>query len=670
MNANTDATHLQLPERQAIEGGVMLPITLLQPNPYNRKRYDAAKMADLVASVRKVGVMQPIVARPIEGAAAGQPLYEIVAGERRWRASQEAGLATIPALLRTLTDLELMELLLVENKEREDMSELDEALVLDKMLRKPDQLQGYANADELAAKIGRSRAYVYQRLKLLALGEKGREALTSGKLGAAIALKVARLQPADQDKAVAHILKGWGGEALTYREANDYIDRTFHLDLSRAVFKIADAGLLPEAGSCTDCPKRSGAQPDLFTDIKKGDTCTDGACYERKEAAHHAAVKAAAEARGVEVIAGAQAKKLAPKYSSGSPKGLLELDKVHHELGDKPLRKLLGKKLPEVVMWEHPETKALVECVRQAEALAMLKENGTLKQAKMPTSSASTRDAERKAKEETEWRMAVAQQCVEQAGANAGADAGYRAALLTELALAHWNRLGSDDEKRAERLLGWEHIGSDYTDKANGKRKADRIRGLTDGQLCQLFTVLVIAGQVHVGPGSTGGKPERLLALAERLQVDAEGTRQELRNQRLQRVKAASQPTKFPAWATDPNPARALATLRAEKAAKVTPETALAAALKEASSKPAKPKKAAAAKKATKATAAAAKPPKARYVDQATGSTWNGRGLQPKWLKVALEGGATLADFDTLPPTEKPAKAVLSAAAADPFRAP
>lgn len=90
-------TDLHARPREPLAGAVWLPLTLLRPNPWNRKHFDPKALAELTESIRQHTVLQPVLARPIAGARNGQPLYEIVAGERRWRASQAANQVGIPA---------------------------------------------------------------------------------------------------------------------------------------------------------------------------------------------------------------------------------------------------------------------------------------------------------------------------------------------------------------------------------------------------------------------------------------------------------------------------------------------------------------------------------------------------------------------------------------------
>ncbi len=609
-------------ERERLHGSSSLPLTLLRPNPWNRKA-DPKKLAELTATVKLHGVMQPIVARPIDGARAGQPLYEIVAGERRWRASTDAGLAEIPVIIKQLTDLQVIELMLVENLEREALHELDEAEGYDRLLRRADGLQGFASIEELCKRLDKSRSYVFQRLKLLQLCDQAKEAFRAGKIDFGHARAIAPIADLKrQAEAVKEIVQGFGGNRMTVVDAQEHVRRKYMLDLSRAVFKIGDADLVPAAGACTQCPKRSGANPELFDGgaAKRGDLCTDPTCFQAKEEAHRQRLKDQAEAAGRQVITGKAAKAVKPQQYTDKLKGYLALDKTHYEIGDKPLRQLLGKKLPEVKLLEDPHTKALVEVVEEKAALELLKERGVLKQARLPSGNAQQRDLERKAKAENTYRAAVAAEVVRLAGEQAGATMEYRQALLVELAALVWNRLDHDATTRVRKLLAW---GDNIDPRGSAEQ---RVRGLTDGELARFFTAAVLTREMHVSTYNLkGNKPERMLALCGLLGVDAAAMRDELRREQLQRVPAKK--------ATKAKPEQ-------------TPETALAAALKDA--KPAKQKRPTV--------------PAAKYVDPATGSTWSGRGLQPAWLKAALADGKELADFEVKPATPR---ATLSAAAAD-----
>ena len=143
-----------------------IPVELLQRGQY-QPRVDMRQdtLEDLASSIRSQGVVQPIVARPIKGS--GTQRYEIVAGERRWRAAQMAGLQEIPAVIRDVPDDAAIAMALIENIQREDLNPLEEARALDRLIREFDLTHQAA-----AEAVGRSRASVSNLLRLLELNDK------------------------------------------------------------------------------------------------------------------------------------------------------------------------------------------------------------------------------------------------------------------------------------------------------------------------------------------------------------------------------------------------------------------------------------------------------------------------------------------------------------------
>ncbi|MGH3849125.1 MAG: hypothetical protein ACRDRT_05395, partial [Pseudonocardiaceae bacterium] len=144
----------------------------------------------------------------------------------------------------------------------------------------------------VAAKIGKSPSYVYQRLKLAELIAPAQRAFFAGEITAGHAILIARLQPPDQERALQEMFRHtqWEEErwkeAVSVRELSHWIQHEVHLDLHSAPFNKNEAALVPEAGACTACPKRTGFMPDLFPDIAKKDTCTDPACFQAKLHVH------------------------------------------------------------------------------------------------------------------------------------------------------------------------------------------------------------------------------------------------------------------------------------------------------------------------------------------------------------------------------------------------
>ncbi|HYW38268.1 MAG TPA: ParB/RepB/Spo0J family partition protein [Terriglobales bacterium] len=266
-----------------------LPLNTLQESRTNpRRQFDETKLIELAANIRQHGVLQPVLVRPLPGGEAG--FYELVAGARRYRASKLAGRETIPATVRELTDTECLELQLIENLQRADVHELDEARGYAALM----QLQPETyTVETLAEKIGRSEKYVYARLRLIHLVDEVQQAFYTGKLTVAHAFEIARLQPTDQQRAlaecfpqhrtVAALLKDKKAEAVTVRELRNWIEREIHLDLANAPFDLQDETLLPVAGSCARCPKRTGTNPLLFPEVgQKKSICTDRQCYRAK----------------------------------------------------------------------------------------------------------------------------------------------------------------------------------------------------------------------------------------------------------------------------------------------------------------------------------------------------------------------------------------------------
>jgi ParB family chromosome partitioning protein len=191
-----------------------IPIELVHNNPEQPRRYFAEdELAELEASIRGQGVLQPILVRPSPHAG-GE--YEIVAGERRWRAAQRAGLTTIPALVRNLNDDRALEISIIENVQREDLNPLEEANAYAALM---DRF-GYTQ-DQAATAVGKSRSHVANTLRLTQLPEALREHLVAGRLSAghARALLAAPDAAALAEQVVGRGLSVRETEALARGEA-------------------------------------------------------------------------------------------------------------------------------------------------------------------------------------------------------------------------------------------------------------------------------------------------------------------------------------------------------------------------------------------------------------------------------------------------------------------
>ncbi len=151
-----------------------VPVTLLEPNPFQpRSAMDPTRLAELTASIRESGIVQPILVRR-----RGER-YQIIAGERRWRAAQAAGLASVPVTLRDVPDGQLLELALVENVQRQELSALEEAQAFQRL-----QDEFHLTQEEIARRVGRERSTIANTLRLLRLPRELRDLVAEGRLDA------------------------------------------------------------------------------------------------------------------------------------------------------------------------------------------------------------------------------------------------------------------------------------------------------------------------------------------------------------------------------------------------------------------------------------------------------------------------------------------------------
>jgi ParB family chromosome partitioning protein len=190
-------------------------IDRLRPGKYQpRSHMDEASLDDLAASIREQGVMQPILVRPVDGGR-----YEIIAGERRWRASQRAGLTEVPVLVKSVPDQAALALALIENIQREDLNPLEEAQGLQRLIAE------FGLTHEAAAKaVGRSRSAVSNLLRLTQLAKPVQEYLLGGKLEMGHARALLALPGAQQvaaaSRVVEHELSVRDTERLVHQRLN------------------------------------------------------------------------------------------------------------------------------------------------------------------------------------------------------------------------------------------------------------------------------------------------------------------------------------------------------------------------------------------------------------------------------------------------------------------
>ncbi|ADL08984.1 ParB/RepB/Spo0J family partition protein [Thermosediminibacter oceani] len=151
-----------------------ISISEIRPNEHQpRKAFDDEKLSELAASIKEHGVLQPVILRKVKNG------YEIVAGERRWRAARIAGIDKIPAVVKELTDAEVMQIALIENLQREDLNPLEEAAAYKRLMEEFGMTQ-----EELAARIGKSRSQIANTVRLLNLEPEIQQMIKQGRLTA------------------------------------------------------------------------------------------------------------------------------------------------------------------------------------------------------------------------------------------------------------------------------------------------------------------------------------------------------------------------------------------------------------------------------------------------------------------------------------------------------
>lgn len=268
-----------------------LPIECIRESKENpRKHFDADALKELAESLKTHGQLNACLARPTGGTiginGAEYPIVELAAGHRRYRAGRLAKLKALQVLVRPMTEVQFIEVLNLENLHREDLHELEEAQGYRKLL----ELPGY-DIDVLAGKVGKSKSYIYQRLKLTELIPEAQKAFLAAKISAGHAILIARLQPKEQAAALKYSTETnrWDGPP-SVRDLKQWIQNEILCSLAGAPFKLTDGELHPKAGSCAACPKRTGHQRELFTGTANleeggrasGDRCLDPACFQEK----------------------------------------------------------------------------------------------------------------------------------------------------------------------------------------------------------------------------------------------------------------------------------------------------------------------------------------------------------------------------------------------------
>jgi ParB family chromosome partitioning protein len=240
-----------------------LPLGKIKPDPEQpRKTFNKDALQQLSESIENHGVLQPITVRQLNGH------YVIVMGERRYRASKLAGKKTIPCIVRTYVNNDVLEVQIIENLQRQDVEPTEEAEAIAYLSEK------YAPT-EIAKRLGRTDNFIRQRLKLAGLIEGFKHFVRNGEMTISLGVGVALFAPEEQQMMLETM-----GEDFSAHQINRMIkDQTY--DLEKASFDVTDKKLVPKVGSCIECPFNAANQGNLFGEGKM--VCTKSACFETKK---------------------------------------------------------------------------------------------------------------------------------------------------------------------------------------------------------------------------------------------------------------------------------------------------------------------------------------------------------------------------------------------------
>lgn len=570
----------------------------IHESPFNPRRvFNEAGLQELAADIKHHGVLQPVLVRPRipelfqgiddENAVAG---YELVFGHRRYRAAVLAGLETMPAMVQSLVDEQVKRMQISENLEREDVHPIEEADGFQALMRDHG-----LSADDLVQQTGKSRSYIYGRLKLLNACKEVRDACLAGEIGSETALLVARI-PTDklQGKALARIkaktMDMSDGGKRSYRDIQWLLREEFTLSLTKdCIFSTDNTGLVESAGACTACPKRTGNAPE-FTDlvedsqrrwggVVKGDAdlCTDPDCYQAKKTAHLKIEAHKLTRKGEVVIDGHKARALVSAV--GEVKGgYLPLADVKAELANARMAAQRDSKIvpPQVVLIQDPRSGKTFKAVKEAELVAAGTRQATPKQQRAADTWGAIQakqEAERKVKEEKARQITERNYELLLRTREAMHAAQRDAADLAMVARTAVAGVGHHDREVLAKLWGVDNLAQ-LVKKVGSMPVADLTKLLLDCALVEDTH----STYYHLVP-----KPDTLATTARRYGVPIE-------------LPKPSEPL--------PPAARAL-----DKGAAKANGRAVA------------------------------------YRCPDSGQAWSGRGLKPKWLQVALANGKTLADF-------------------------
>ena len=321
----------------------LLPLGL---NP--RQTFDEADLEELTKSVRDKGVLEPVLARPLPKQK-GRAKYELIAGERRWRAAQRAKLKSLPVIVRAYTDVEALEIAVIENEQRKDVPLLEKATGYKRLMDE----YGYS-AEKLAERIRKTEAHVHATVKLLGIPDIAKPFLNDGTISKSHAEIIARVPNEEGRVRLARlVLYGHGsGNSLnvaSVRTAKQFADE-FTRELSKAEFDTTDETLVEGVPACTGCHFKSGNNRLDYPD-GRADICNNVPCFTRKtEVGRELKLELLKTNQGATVMSAEDVRKYLPYgYLSGTTPYVELKSTCYEDDKRRSYRQLVGKELGKTV---------------------------------------------------------------------------------------------------------------------------------------------------------------------------------------------------------------------------------------------------------------------------------------------------------------------------------
>lgn len=277
------------------ESELLLVSKIKEASDNPRKTITDESIMDLQTSIDKVGILQPILVKEIKGKKFN---YEVVAGSRRFRACKNLKWDHIPGIVVSADEVEYQQIALIENCQRTDMSPVEECHAYQEL-----QKNGMT-VEEISDRIGKSVKYVFDRLALGRLCDQGLVLLHDGVINITQAKVLCMVKKEEQDQIITKYSFRDGDAIIGIQPSSklkEFITNNIQQTLASAIFDTKDK-TLTGAGSCLDCPKRTGSNLLLFEGFESDDICLDKLCFRNKKIAHLDQVKSDLEKKGFEVV--------------------------------------------------------------------------------------------------------------------------------------------------------------------------------------------------------------------------------------------------------------------------------------------------------------------------------------------------------------------------------